>query len=245
MLSIASLRDSFIEDGYVKISLADFMPSLEDVIEEVGLDGGQDKWKKYDSVMKLSCNKYIMVLLESLYNRAPFPFQTLNFIKGPHFGVHSDEWHFGTMPAGFMCGVWVALEDVTMDNGPLYYYKGSHKLPPVSPAEVGLVLSDNNDSWAENVTKYSQYLDKMLSSFELQKDIFLAKKGEAIIWASNLIHGSIMAKENTTRLSQVTHYLFDGCAYYTPGNSNMSDIKHRKPFEMREAASSKDLFSFI
>ena len=33
------------------------------------------------------------------------------------------------MPEGFMCGVWVALEDMDMDNGPLVYYPGSHQLP--------------------------------------------------------------------------------------------------------------------
>jgi len=245
MLSIASLRESFIEDGYVKISLIEFIPEIDRIIKEVGADVGQDKWQKYDSVLRLSCNKYILLLLESLYNRTPFPFQTLNFLKGPHFGVHSDEWHFGTMPAGLMCGVWVAFEDVTIDNGPLYYYRGSHRLPPIFPAEVGLTLSTDNKAWTENVSKYSEYLDKKLQALELTKDIFLCKKGEAIIWASNLIHGSIVAKENTTRLSQVTHYFFDGCAYYTPGNSNMSDIKHRRPFEMREAANSKNLFSFF
>jgi len=245
MLSIAALRESYIEDGYVKISLSDYMPLLDKIIAEVGSDAGQDKWKIYDSVLRLGCNKYILLILELLYNRTPFPFQTLNFIKGPHFGVHSDEWHFGTMPSGLMCGVWVALEDVTIENGPLYYYRGSHKLPPVGPAEVGLSLSSSDQSWTENVVKYSQYLEKTLPNLELQKDIFLCKKGEAIIWASNLIHGSLKAKENTTRLSQVTHYFFDGCAYYTPGNSNMHKIEHRRPFEMREIADSKELFNFF
>ena len=245
MLSTSTLRDNFIEDGYVKIDLKEHIPLLDKIIKEVKDDGGIDKWKIYDSVLKLSCNKYILVLLEMLYNRVPFPFQTLNFIKGPHFGVHSDEWHFGTMPAGYMCGVWVALEDVTLDNGPLYYYKGSHKLPPISPSEAGVVLADNSDDFMINTSKYSQYLDNVLHNLKLQKDTFLCKKGEAIIWASNLIHGSIEAKENTTRLSQVTHYLFDGYAYYTPGNSNMTSIKHRQPFEMREAANGKDLFSFF
>ena len=245
MLSITSLRESFIEDGYVKISLSDYMPLLDKIIIEVNGDAGQDKWKSYDSVLRLSTNKYILLILEQLYNRTPFPFQTLNFIKGPHFGVHSDEWHFGTMPAGLMCAVWVAFEDVSIDNGPLYYYKGSHKLPPISPAEIGLTLSETNEMWRENTQKYSEYLEKRLAALELKKDIFLCKKGEAIIWAYNLIHGSILAKENTTRMSQVTHYFFDGCTYYTPGNSNMTDIKLRQPFEMREAANSKNLFSFV
>ena len=41
-------------------------------------------------------------------------------------------------PPGFMCGVWVALEDMDMDNGPLVYYPGSHRLPEVTMQELGL-----------------------------------------------------------------------------------------------------------
>jgi len=28
-----------------------------------------------------------------------------------------------------MCGVWLALEDIDADNGPLIYYPGSHRGP--------------------------------------------------------------------------------------------------------------------
>ncbi len=37
--------------------------------------------------------------------------------------------HFNSIPQRFMCGVWVAMEDIAPDNGPLHYYPGSHKLP--------------------------------------------------------------------------------------------------------------------
>jgi hypothetical protein len=51
--------------------------------------------------------------------------------------------------------------------------------------------------------------------------------GEAIIWASNLIHGgSLPVDNNLTRLSQVTHYFFEGAEkYYTP---LLSDPKNGK-----------------
>ena len=44
------------------------------------------------------------------------------------------------------------------------------------------------------------------------------KKGEAIIWASNLIHGgSLPQNPALTRMSQVTHFFFEGAEfYYTP-----------------------------
>jgi hypothetical protein len=43
------------------------------------------------------------------------------------------------------------------------------------------------------------------------------KRGEAIIWSANLFHGGEKINDPTrTRLSQVTHYYFENCMYYTP-----------------------------
>ena len=54
-----------------------------------------------------------------------------------------------------------------------------------------------------------------------EKQHFLAKKGDALIWSSNIIHGgSPVANPNSTRLSQVTHYFFKDCIYYSPMSSN-------------------------
>jgi hypothetical protein len=50
---------------------------------------------------------------------------------------------------------------------------------------------------------------------------FLARKGQALIWSANLLHGGSHQVDNTlTRWSQVTHYYFDECIYYTPAFSD-------------------------
>jgi ectoine hydroxylase-related dioxygenase (phytanoyl-CoA dioxygenase family) len=48
--------------------------------------------------------------------------------------------HFHSAPAGFMCGLWIALEDVRPEAGPLIYYPGSHRspYPDADPANLGL-----------------------------------------------------------------------------------------------------------
>ena len=54
-----------------------------------------------------------------------------------------------------------------------------------------------------------------------REDLFLARKGQALIWCANLLHGGSRQNDPTlTRWSQVTHYYFDDCIYYTPAFSD-------------------------
>ena len=87
----------------------------------------QDLWDYSEPVRQFSCKENIISILETLYDRETIPFQTLNFKFGSQQRAHSDTIHFSSLPARFMCGVWVALEDINEENGPLFYYPGSHK----------------------------------------------------------------------------------------------------------------------
>ena len=52
------------------------------------------------------------------------------------------------------------------------------------------------------------------------------KRGETLIWSAGMLHGgSKVFDETLTRYSQVTHYHFSDCKYYTP---NFSDRKAGK-----------------
>src|SRR5215207_9806689 len=75
--------------------------------------------------------------LQELYQRKPLPFQTLNFPVGTEQQPHSDTIHFNSIPAGFMCGVWIALEDMDENNGTLIFYPQSHKLPEATMRDAG------------------------------------------------------------------------------------------------------------
>jgi hypothetical protein len=51
----------------------------------------------------------------------------------------------------------------------------------------------------------------------LKEARFTARRGQALIWAANLLHGGApQLNPDLTRWSQVTHYYFENCAYYTP-----------------------------
>ena len=96
-----------------------------------------EAWTVSQPIRRLACHPKVLELLRFLHRREPIPFQTLNFLVGTEQSAHSDAFHFSSLPAGFMCGVWIALEDVTEDNGPLVYYPGSHHLPELRVDQLG------------------------------------------------------------------------------------------------------------
>ena len=65
-----------------------------------------------DSPIDFASLPEVVDLLTFLYGRRPVPFQTLDFCTGTHQELHSDEFHFDSLPPRFMCGVWIALEPI-------------------------------------------------------------------------------------------------------------------------------------
>jgi phytanoyl-CoA dioxygenase PhyH len=184
----------------------------------------QDAWHVSEHVRALALDPGVLAFLEDLYGRKPLPFQTINFRRGSQQAAHSDAIHFHTIPEGYMCGVWVALEDMDMDNGPLIYYPGSHKLPYAKPADFGAEAK-----W-ENYPNYEAYVADVIERQGLEPAYGTIRKGQAILWSANLIHGGApVADPDRTRHSQVTHYFFEGCEYYTPMTSEGEDIRRRNP----------------
>lgn len=179
----------------------------------------QDEWQHDEDVRAIACNDAVVALLSKLYGRPAFPFQTLNFPVATQQSTHSDSIHFSSLPERFMCGVWLAFEDISADAGPLLYYPGSHQWPIASNAMLGLRGGDNDRSSAQ--TRFEPYWQKMIDVKQCAPATFLARKGQGLIWAANLLHGgSPQANPALTRWSQVTHYYFKDCIYYTPAFSD-------------------------
>lgn len=179
----------------------------------------QDAWKFDEDVRKIAANEHILNLLSKLYGRRAFPFQTLSFPVGTQQALHSDSIHFSSIPERFMCGVWLAFEDVTPEAGPLVYLPGSHKWPIVSNAMIGRSGSIDRGGSAQD--PFEGAWQALADASGVQREHFLPKKGQALIWAANLLHGGAPQIDPTlTRWSQVTHYYFQNCVYYTPAFSD-------------------------
>ncbi|WP_375381757.1 phytanoyl-CoA dioxygenase family protein [uncultured Sphingomonas sp.] len=179
----------------------------------------QDAWKFDPDVLAIAANPQILALLGKLYGRRAFPFQTLNFPVGTQQRPHTDAVHFSSLPERFMCGVWLAMEDITAESGPLVYYPGSHRWPVLSNAMIGRRGWKSTHASAQ--TPFEAVWSAMVDAERIAPETFLARKGQALIWAANLLHGgSVRTDLKRTRWSQVSHYYFADCVYYTPAFSD-------------------------
>lgn len=180
----------------------------------------QDAWNKVPEVKRIACNPTVLKLLADLYGRRAFPFQTLNFPVGTQQHFHSDSIHFSSCPERFMVGVWVAFEDIDSENGPLIYYPGSHTLPVFTNEHIGVNPETHGPNPYTHYPIYERTWEALVNALQLKPLEFHAKKGQALIWAANLLHGGAAQTDlKRTRYSQVTHYYFDDCCYYTPMGS--------------------------
>ena len=215
---------SFNENGYLVVDFGIDEELIDSIVRAVAPyyastalrpnKGGrvQDLWKHVGAVQTLARLPQILVALKQIWGRRAKPFQTLNFPVGTGQTVHADTIHFNSHPRGYLAGVWVAFEDMDTDNGPLVYYPGSHRLPELD-IEKAIRLAPG----LEGQTAYVHATRRIIQEFGLEMRLGLVRKGQAIIWHGNLLHGGhVQHDPSRSRNSQVTHYFFRGCRYYTP-----------------------------
>ncbi|HEU4470223.1 MAG TPA: phytanoyl-CoA dioxygenase family protein [Flavisolibacter sp.] len=145
-------------------------------------------------------------LLHILMGSEPLLFQSINFLQGSEQDTHSDSIHMTTFPLGRLIAVWIALEDIGTDNGPLHYYPGSHKLPYYLNSDY----DNEGNSWLigdKEYTAYEEMIREKIRESGLPKQVFTAGKGDILIWHANLCHGGEphLNKERS-RKSMVFHY---------------------------------------
>jgi Phytanoyl-CoA dioxygenase (PhyH) len=179
----------------------------------------QHAWRFDEDVRAIAVNPKILKILADLYGRKPWPFTTLNFPVGTQQHFHSDCVHFSSIPERIMCGVWVALEDVSDGAGPLEYYPGSHKWPIIYNDKIGVRVTGSDRHTSQEL--YHDLWEALVEKKGIAPQYFCPRKGEALIWAANLLHGGSRQRDPTvTRWSQVTHYYFENCCYIKPMHSD-------------------------
>ncbi|XP_069333013.1 phytanoyl-CoA dioxygenase domain-containing protein 1 isoform X2 [Eulemur rufifrons] len=85
----------------------------------------------YDPVFRsITHSPKVQALARSLGLQMPVVVQSMYIFKQPHLGgevtPHQDATFLYTEPLGRVLGIWLALEDATLENGCLWFIPGSH-----------------------------------------------------------------------------------------------------------------------
>jgi len=226
----------FANDGYIVVDLDLSGDELSVIINDMGAfadveykqhfydkDADHpryfDLWRKSEAVCNLARHPDVLSILKMLYGRNALPFQTINFKAASEQLAHSDFIHFGCIPKRWVAGVAVYLEDTNQDNGPFMLYPGTQIKPCYELNDIGIFNSmyPNVDP-GEVYRRYEEFIQAIIEQECLKPKTIHGPAGSAIIFDANILHGGApVIDKNTTRLSQVTHYYFEGTyGHYCP-----------------------------
>lgn len=146
-------------------------------------------------------------VLAQLLGQVPVLCNSLNFDQGSSQGAHIDALYMTPITRGHLCAIWVALEDVAPEAGPLFFFRGSHRLP------IHTFSDGSHHAIESEMAVWHANKDREVLEHGLRCETFLAKRGDVLIWSSELLHGGTPIQDpNKTRKSVVFHYFTKGDA---------------------------------
>ncbi|HVY15443.1 MAG TPA: phytanoyl-CoA dioxygenase family protein [Rhodopila sp.] len=163
-----------------------------------------DLYVNLPSAREVCLHKRISRFLSLVFEAKPVAMQQLLFQRSNGHQVHQDTSVVTVEDPLLLAASWIALEDVREGSGELAFYDRSHRLPHYLFSDKTKRLNfavDDQQAYAAELEDACRR-----QGFDYQR--FMAKKGDVLIWAADLVHRShprSMA-EDTSRLSCVTHY---------------------------------------
>jgi len=160
-----------------------------------------DLYLRSSIIREVALNSRLSRILKELLQGEPTICNSLNFLRGSNQPVHADTWYMPPPDEKRLVAVSICLEDVSPDAGPIFYYPGSHLIPPYrfSHGKIHAV--------ADEMDLCNEYLAKEIAARGLKKETFLGRKGDVLIWHAQLLHGGDQTRDFIkTRRSLVVHY---------------------------------------
>jgi phytanoyl-CoA hydroxylase len=155
---------------------------------------------------KVMLHENIVAFLEAVFGDRVVGMQSLIFKYGSQQATHQDFAYVVSEIPSHLAAAWIALEDVHIDSGPLFYYPGSHT---VNKFNFGNGIFYNGESKL-HPGDFANYLDKACENAGLEKKTLLIKKGDVLLWHAALAHGGDAIRNPAlTRKSYVCHYSSD------------------------------------
>lgn len=139
--------------------------------------------------------------------------QTLTFVFGSQQDPHQDTIHLTPYPAGYMCGIWIALQDIQPGSGELVVYPGSHREPRVYMSDVGCPKVTDGD-WSVFGDKVGPRWQDIASRYP--QEVYRPKKGTVLFWHENLLHGGSPRQDESLERRAIVIHAFSSSAvvYY-------------------------------
>lgn len=139
-----------------------------------------------------------------IFGDTPVAMQSLFFEYGSEQHLHQDFPFVQAQHLSHLVGCWVACEDVTAENGPLFYYPGSHQVPKFDFGGGSLRYDGEDEA---KVDAFEAHLAAACAAAGLERRVLHAKKGDVFLWHAALVHGgSPTTQPDRSRKSLVIHY---------------------------------------
>lgn len=137
-------------------------------------------------------------------------YTTLLFEQGSQQPYHRDTPYFCTKPEYAYCGMWVPMEDIDAENGPLKYFRGGHLLHDENRMEIARKYYPDLDKMPSGDERlWVEYQDTVVAKCRrlgLQECEAHVKAGDTVIWHPQLPHGGAQHLDKArTRCSLVMH----------------------------------------
>ena len=160
-----------------------------------------DLFLEFEEIRALILDFELCKVLHDLLEGEPMVCNSLNFERGSQQPYHFDTFYMPPLVPNKMLATWIALEDCSLDAGPLAYYPGSHKIKPYYFSHGGL------NAIQEEMRLCEAYIQTEIERYRLKPKEFAAQAGDVFIWHAQLLHGGSKINDlQLTRKSIVTHY---------------------------------------
>jgi phytanoyl-CoA dioxygenase PhyH len=140
-------------------------------------------------------------ILADLLGEPPVLCGSFNLERGTAQPMHIDSLSMTPRTPHSLVTVWIALEDVHPDAGPLVYFPGSHKIP------LYVFNDGTHHASREEIGDWFDYIDVQIRLRGLKERAFMARKGDVLVWHGDMVHaGSPIENHRLSRSSLVCHY---------------------------------------
>ena len=230
---MSSTLDFYKENGYIILKNAipaDLISAYEAVWLEAHSSNGEitsirgwensDSFQEHDEILDIMCHENIYNFLNLINDKLTLHLTFTTWTST------MQSWHqdSATSASNFYTGVWVALDNVSMDSGPFQFVPGSHKWD----------LDFDYIYAPDHTERVAKVLNEKILETNSSVFAFTAEKGDVLIWDGHLVHGGGNPKiYNLLRKSLIGHY--------TPMIS--SSAEHRAGKYFSDPNTGKNLFN--